>query len=292
MTSRFRANHALSPLLAILFLLGGCARQDPQPVSPEPVRVMSFNIRYDNPGDGLDAWPNRRDRVAGLIRFHGADLAGLQEALRSQIDDLEARLPDYDWIGVGRTDGADEGEFTPIFYRADRFSVQDQGNFWLSETPDVPGSKSWDAALERIATWAIFEDSASGIQFFALNTHFDHIGETARENSAALLVEMIDSLARDLPVVFTGDINTGPDSPPYKVITASFRDALHATEQEHYGPTSTWNGFEAIQPDRRIDFVFVNDAFRVIKHGILSDTWDGRFPSDHLPVLAEVVVRR
>ena len=257
-------------------------------------RVMSFNIRYNTPNDAENAWPNRKDMVAGVIRFHDADFAGLQEALLGQIEDLEARLPQYEWIGVGRADGVSEGEFTPIFYRPDRFEVLDHDTFWLSESPEVPGSKSWDAALERIATWGLFRDRRTGSRFILLNTHFDHVGREARQESASLILAQLDDIAPELPTIVTGDFNTTDDSEPYRVLTNSdtgLRDAYVVTQQPHYGPTSSWSGFEAVAEDRRIDFVFVNEDVDVLRHGILSETLDGRFPSDHLPVLAEVAVQ-
>ncbi len=277
-------------LLLAFFLLAGCvtARSG---AGPETVRVMAFNIRYDNPDDGPNAWPNRKDMVASMIRFHGADVAGLQEALKGQIDDLQTLLPEYAWLGVGRADGEAAGEFSPIFYRKDRFDVLRHDTFWLSETPEIAGSKSWDAAIERIATWAELRDRRTGARFIAINTHFDHRGEEARARSARLLLERIDGLADGLPVVLTGDFNTVETAEPYRILTGELRDALAASEAPHHGPTSTWTDFEAAVPDRRIDYIFVNDGMRVIKHAILSDTWEGRFPSDHLPVLAEIVVQ-
>lgn len=247
---------------------------------------MSFNIRYNTPNDGENAWPNRKEMAAGVIRFHDADFAGLQEALLGQIEDLQARLPEYDWIGVGRDDGESAGEFTPIFYRQDRFELEDQDTFWLSETPEVPGSKSWDTAITRIATWGAFRDRRTGDRFIVLNTHFDHIGTEAREESAKLIVDRLSAF--DVPVIVTGDFNATPDSAPYAVMTNSLRDAFEATQTPHYGPTSTWNGFDEIQPNRRIDYIFVSNDVTVLRHGILSETVDGRFPSDHLPVLAEI----
>lgn len=257
------------------------------------INVLSFNIRYDNPDDGENAWPNRIDMVAGVIRFHGADFAGLQEALHHQIEDLEERLPEYEWIGVGRSDGATAGEYTPIFYRADRFELLEQDTFWLSETPEDPGSKSWDAAIERIATWGLFRDRTTDRRFILLNTHFDHVGREARAESARLIVDRLASIEPGLPRIVTGDFNTTEETDAYQVLTADesgLRDALRATEQPHYGPTSTWNGFSSIVPDRRIDFIFVGEDVTVRRHGILSDQLDGRFPSDHLPVLAEVTL--
>ena len=285
-----------SSLTGLAGVLSGCASTGGSAAagsSADAFRVMSFNIRYDTPNDGENAWPHRKDMAASVIRFHDADFAGLQEALLGQIEDLAARLPGYQWIGVGRTDGKSEGEFTPIFYRADRFEEVEHDTFWLSETPAVPGSKSWDTAITRIATWGIFRDRRSGERFVVLNTHFDHIGTEARAESARLIVERL--AAFDLPTIVTGDFNTTPDSEPYRILTAEgsrLKDAFDVTQFPHHGPTTTWNGFEAIAPDRRIDFVFVDDEVRVIRHGILSETVDGRFPSDHLPVIAEVRLDR
>lgn len=261
--------------------------------SGENVRVMSFNIRYNTPDDAENAWPHRKDMVASVMRFHDADFAGLQEALLGQIEDLEARLPGYAWIGVGRDDGERAGEFTPIFYREERFDLEESDTFWLSETPDVPGSKSWDTAITRIATWGTFRDRRTGRRFVVLNTHFDHIGEEARAESARLIAERVEEF--DLPTVVTGDFNATPDSEPYRVLTAEggeLRDALSVSDVPHHGPTTTWNGFQAIEPGRRIDFVFVSRDVEVVRHGILSETIDGRFPSDHLPVLTELRIDR
>jgi endonuclease/exonuclease/phosphatase family metal-dependent hydrolase len=257
---------------------------------------MSFNIRYDNPADGEDAWPRRRTKVASMVRFHGADVVGLQEALRSQIADLEAALPELGWFGVGRSAERD-GEHCAVLYRKDRLEVVAHDTFWLSETPAVAGSRSWDAALPRIVTWGRLRDRRTGLAFVVLNTHFDHLGETARRESARLLLRKVAEIAGpDGPVVVTGDFNTTPDSEPYRILTTgdgargALVDALHASSLPHHGPTSSWNGFKAIEPGRRIDFILVRPPVGVRQHGILSDTFDGRFPSDHLPVLAEVSV--
>lgn len=261
-----------------------------------PLRVMSFNIRYDNPADGPDAWPNRRDRVAGLVRFHGADVVGVQEALVHQLRELDARLPGFARVGVGRADGREAGEFSAILYRAARLELLAEGTFWLSPAPEVAGSKGWDAAIERVATWARFRDRATGCTFVHLNTHFDHVGERAREESARLVRTRLSSLATGLPVVLTGDLNVPPTSVAYRILTrdtiagavAPLADAFHATRTPHYGPVSTWTAFKAIEPDRRIDYVLVSPGVAVEAHGILPDRWDDRFPSDHLPVLAAV----
>ena len=259
-----------------------------------PLRVMTFNIRYDNPADGVNAWPNRKDWVASLIRFHEADVVGVQEALLRQLNDLDARLPGFRRVGVGRTDGREAGEFSAILYRASRLELVESGTFWLSPTPDAPGSKGWDTAIERIATWARFRDRRTGCRVLHLNTHFDHIGEQARQESARLIRRRLATLSGGLPVIVTGDFNTTPTSVAYRIFTRDtiqgaippLADAYHVSRSGHYGPTSSWNEFKAIQPDRRIDYVMVSPAVEVLSHGILPDTWDGRFPSDHLPVLA------
>jgi len=261
------------------------------------LRVMSFNVRYDNPGDGANAWPHRRDWVASLMRFHGADVIGVQEALAPMLSDLDARMPGFARVGVGRADGKAAGEFSAILYRTDRLTLLDSGTFWLSQTPTVAGSKGWDAAIERIATWARFRDRTNGCEFLYLNTHFDHVGETARQESARLIRRRLSTLSTGQPVVVTGDLNSDPTSAAYRVLTRDMladahgplRDGFVHSETAHYGPTSTWTAFRAIEPGRRIDYVLVSPAVSVTSHGILPDSWDARFPSDHLPVLAAVV---
>jgi endonuclease/exonuclease/phosphatase family metal-dependent hydrolase len=260
------------------------------------LRVMTFNIRYNNPGDGQNAWPLRRDWVAEIIRERKTDLVGVQEALPGQIDDLVERLSDFAWYGVGRDDGKHAGEHTPIFYRRDRFERLDQGAFWLSETPEKPGSKSWDTAITRVAVWLKLKDRQTGATFFAFNTHFDHRGAEARRQSAKLLLRKIPEIAGDAAVVLTGDFNCTPNTQPYKVLTAAadesgafqLRDTLTASKSEPQGPTGTWNGFTLIVPGQRIDHIFVTPAFHVAGHATIDDKRAGRFPSDHLPVMAEI----
>jgi endonuclease/exonuclease/phosphatase family metal-dependent hydrolase len=186
------------------------------PAAPPALRVMSFNIRYDTPSDGANGWPNRKDWVASLIRFHEADAIGVQEALARQLTDLDARLPGFARVGVGRADGKAAGEFSAIFYRTDRLELIDSGTFWLSQTPEVAGSKGWDTAIERIATWARFRDRQSGCRFVHLNTHFDHMGEEARRESARLIRRRLVTLSGGLPYVVTGDLNAAPTSVPYR----------------------------------------------------------------------------
>lgn len=288
----------MHPRLLLLALLLAACRSAPSvsPAPAHPLRVMSFNIRYDNPGDGVNAWPNRRDWVASLIRFHGADIVGVQEALLRQLTDLDTRLPGFARVGVGRSDGKTGGEYSAILYRSDRLTLRDSGTFWLSETPDVAGSKGWDTAIERIATWARFRDRRTGCEWLQLNTHFDHIGEKARQEGARLIRRRLATLSRGAPIVLTGDLNAEPTSVPYRVLTkdtvsdgvAPLRDGFVVSQSGSYGPTSSWNAFKALEPNRRIDYVLVSAPIVVTKHAVLPDSWDGRFPSDHQPVLAEI----
>jgi endonuclease/exonuclease/phosphatase family metal-dependent hydrolase len=279
--------------LLLLFLLAGCATSMVPPASI-PFRVMSFNIRFNNPGDGPDAWPNRKEMVAGMIAGYDADLVGVQEALPAQLKDMERLLPAYRWFGEGRSVERG-GEYSAIFYRAERFELLAQETFWLSESPEVAGSRGWDADLPRIVTWGRFRDLKSGDVVYLFNTHLDHRGERAREESAKMIMRKIDQITGETsPAILTGDFNAVPDSPPYRAITEAgertLSDAFASSRCPHEGPASTWNAFRAIEPDRRIDFIFTNSAVTVLKHAILADMFDGRFPSDHLPVLAEVSI--
>ncbi len=263
----------------------------------EDIRVMTFNIRYNNAGDGINTWQNRKELVADMIRFHQADVVGLQEALYGQIEDLVALLPEYDWIGVGRYDGKLEGEFSAIFYLKDRFEMLNNSTFWLSETPDVPGL-GWDAVCYRIVTWGEFQDKTSGKIFYHFNTHFDHKGETARKESAILLLNSVAVIAGDAAVIVTGDFNAHPDSVPYQIITQGWDgkkliDSQFISLYPHHGPTGTFTGFDfakLAKPLELIDYIFVNEKISVILHGTLSDTYDGKLPSDHFPVLAEIKI--
>lgn len=259
--------------------------------------VMTWNIRYNNPDDGVNAWPHRKDWVAEIVVQNEIDVAGFQEVLHGQFDDLKSRLPNMDSYGVGRDDGKLAGEFCPIFWRKERFELLAKSTFWLSATPEVPGSKGWDAALPRIASWVQLKDRLTGNNSYVLNTHFDHRGEQARTESAALLLKQMRAQFAGQPVILTGDFNTQPETRPYRILTGAdeakagpvYRDSYQHSLQKPTGPKSTWNGFEAIVPDRRIDFIFTTPSVKVMNVKILEDQRDGRFPSDHLPVLTTLL---
>jgi endonuclease/exonuclease/phosphatase family metal-dependent hydrolase len=262
---------------------------------------MTYNIRLPLESDGVNYWNHRRPLVASLLTYHTPDLIGVQEAFRRQLDELIIDHPEYEWFGVCRTDGTinpdPDNEFSAILYRKSRFERLDGSTFWLSPTPEVPGSQGWDAALPRIATWVKLRDKETGKQFYHINTHFDHVGDTARLESIVLIRKFIDSLTDRLPVVLTGDFNTSDNSLPYYVITSTISsilitDAYHTTITPHHGPSGTFSGNFMLPGvgDNRIDFIFTTDHFDVVKHAILSDSWDGRLPSDHLPVFAELIL--
>jgi endonuclease/exonuclease/phosphatase family metal-dependent hydrolase len=278
-------------LLLTLVLMLGLA---PQSHTPEAIRVVSFNIRFDNPADGPDAWPHRRDAVASFLRFHEADIVGVQEALHHQNVELDERLPDHDWIGVGRDDGMTGGEYSSIFFRKARFDIIDWGTTWLSEAPSDTGSIGWDAAITRVLTWATVRDKHTDRHLRVYNTHYDHVGSIARKESSRLILEHIKDTAGELPVLLMGDLNVNPTEEAARLLMSEpsrLRDAIDLAAIPHYGPRSTWNAFREIAPDRRIDFIAVSEEFTVRRHAILTDTIDGRFLSDHLPVFAEIALR-
>lgn len=260
----------------------------------DPITMMTFNIRYLNDQDGPDHWEHRVEAVARTI--NEADVVGLQEARKPQIDDLTERLGDFEWYGVGRDDGMERGEFTPIFWRRDRFAVQDRGTFWLASDPTSVGATDWGARIPRICSWVALSDRTSGESLWVMNTHFDHLSQTARIESARLLRQQAEQIAAGKKVVVMGDLNCTPDSEPLQILTGSeapgmrFRDSIEQSQREPEGPAGTWNGFKAIE-DRRIDFILVNGGVdQVVSHRTLDPrTADGRFASDHLPVVAEIV---
>jgi endonuclease/exonuclease/phosphatase family metal-dependent hydrolase len=259
------------------------------------LRVMSFNIRLNIVHDGSNAWPYRKDLAASMLHLYRPDVVGLQEALPDQVDDLAVRLPDYAWVGVGRDDGARKGEFAAIFYRRARLTLLDQGTFWLSETPDVPGSLGWDAACIRITTWVQLRDTATDTTFSFYNTHFDHRGEKARDESARLLLKVAHTRAGATPVVVVGDLNCDEDAPAYRLLTDGAEDipfclwdAKTQSATPHHGPTGTFHAFTGALRER-IDYIFVSAGVHVLRHATLADHWDGgRYPSDHMPVVADV----
>lgn len=254
------------------------------------LNVASFNIRMDTPNDSLDSWKHRKDMVNGLIRFHDFDVFGIQEGFYHQIMDI-LEPGGYDYVGVGRDDGEDAGEHSAIIFKKGKLLVLDKGDFWLSETPDVPG-KGWDATCcNRICSWAKFKDIDSGKEFYFFNVHYDHQGEEARRQSSLLLLNKIREIADGYPVIATGDFNAVPDSEPIQIIMKDglLSDSFDVTLQPPYGTTGTFSSFRLNSPmQNRIDYVWITKDIIVNKYGVLNDVQYGHFPSDHFPVLVNV----
>jgi endonuclease/exonuclease/phosphatase family metal-dependent hydrolase len=280
-------------LLFPLIFMGGNYFND----SPSVLKVMTFNIRYDNPDDGENAWKVRKNYVAGIIKNNNVDFVGIQEGLKNQVDYLSRELRDYNRIGIGRDDGKEAGEYSAIFFKAEKFEKLESNTFWLSETPGKPGL-GWDAVCNRIVTWGKFKDKKTGKIFYIFNTHFDHMGVLARRNSALLIKRTIDSLCSGEPVIITGDFNSSADSEPYRIITASggshkyfFDNSENISSAKHDGPEGTFTGFDINKdPTGPIDFIFVSRGIKVDSHKTISARFNNHYPSDHFPVLSEVAL--
>lgn len=264
------------------------------------LRVMSFNIWCDHPRH--PAWTLRLPPAVSLLRYHRPDVIGGQEFRLNQIRDIERELPEYHWVGVGRDDGKEAGEFSPIFYRHERFQPAESGTFWLSAAPENPG-KGWDAMCPRVVTWARLLDRESGCGYTHFNTHFDHFGRRARREGARLLLRRIAALSDGKTVVVTGDLNCLEGSAAYTTLTgpvppgdrpAVLRDTLRCCHFPPLGPRKTWGGFlPGKLGGARLDYIFAGEEVDVWQHAVLTDHGhDGRYPSDHRPVVAELEIRR
>ncbi|MFC1637132.1 endonuclease/exonuclease/phosphatase family protein [Planctomycetota bacterium] len=267
------------------------------------VRIMSFNIRYGTANDGENRWPNRRQMVFDVIRDHKSDVVGLQEALKFQIDEILEAVPDLGMIGVGRDDGKTKGEYSAILYNGGRFSVDESGTFWLSDMPDVPGSITWGNACTRICTWARFVERKTGKAFYAFNVHLDHVSQPSRERSAVLLAQHIRGREHPDPFVVTGDFNVGETNSAVLYLTGKTRLG-GGGKWEHANPVpmvdtfrvrhpsagdvGTFNRFKGNRTGEKIDYVFAPTSAKVYEAQILPDNVDGRYPSDHFPVVARL----
>ena len=254
----------------------------------QPIMVMSFNIRFGTAKDGENEWTRRRAQLFDLVREQNADVVGLQEALDFQIDEIVASVPEYATIGVGRDDGRARGEFAAILFRKERFRVAEAGTFWLSDTPTVPGSKTWGNNITRICTWARLIDK-DGLGFFVYNVHLDHQSQPSRERSTQLLRRRIDeqSVPGD-PVLVTGDFNVGEQNPALATLLGPFVDTYRVVRpQEKTVGTFTGFKFGNVEGDK-IDYILVQPGTEVMHADIVRTARDGRYPSDHFPVVARV----
>jgi endonuclease/exonuclease/phosphatase family metal-dependent hydrolase len=261
----------------------------------ETLSVLTYNIRLATPDDAPNIWSHRNVNVFSLIREASPDVFGLQEALKEQVYDVDKAFPEYSRVGVGRDDGKAEGEFSPVYYNSTKYKALSSGTFWLSQTPEVAGSRGWDAACNRVVSWVQLKEGESGKPFFVFCTHFDHMGEIARRNSAKLLIHAVDSLAGEYPAVVVGDFNARPGTEPYQLITEK-SDSIHLTDALTLckivkGPEYTYTGFKVGGiPGQRIDYIFLKNISKVKKYTV-NDTNKGEYyPSDHLPVSAKLIL--
>lgn len=259
--------------------------------------VMTYNIRLNVAEDGINAWEHRKDSVASFLREQHPDIFGLQEVLHLQLIDVMSALPDYQFVGVGRLDGKTEGEYSPVFFRASVFELVNSGTFWLSETPDVPGSKGWDAACERISTWACLRDKKTKETLFVFNTHFDHMGVTARFKSADLILRKIAQLSDGQAVILMGDFNSPVSEKAYQLLSSEEKSGLKDARVQSADATMkqqvTFTGFNTDPADDElIDFIFYNEWLSSISYKALKINTNSFYFSDHLPVIAKLIMTK
>lgn len=252
-------------------------------------QVMTFNIRYDNANDGENRWDARQSEVTHMLQYYHPDFIGVQEAMHHQMQYIDDQLTEYDYIGVGRDDGREKGEYSAIFYDAMKYEVLHSRTWWLSDNPNEV-SIGWDASMERITTYGAFRDRISGDTLHVFNAHFDHIGEEARIKSAELILKLIEDLQiTEKSIIVMGDFNSTPFDRPISIFKEELSDSYDATILPPYGPVGTWNGFdENLLPDRRIDYVFVKNMKVLSYRNIDDKRSNGLCTSDHLAVLVTV----
>jgi len=258
-------------------------------IYPQSHSIMSYNIRYDNTWDVENSWTIRKNKVSQILIQYAPSIIGIQEGLLNQVQYIDSCLINYDYVGVGRDDGKEQGEFCAIYFDTTRYVLLKNSTFWLSETPDTI-SVGWDAALERICTYGLFKDRITRKAFWVFNTHFDHIGIIAREKSSELILKKINKINRQsLPVILMGDFNSIPNSPPVKEIITELSDALQISMEKLHGPRGTFNGFNEDLPiEQRIDYIFTN-KLKVLSYTHINDRLDNnRHISDHLPVMIKI----
>jgi endonuclease/exonuclease/phosphatase family metal-dependent hydrolase len=283
----------INSVIVLIFVVAGCSGKGDK----DSVKVMTFNIRYDNPHDSVNAWPKRASQVCDFIKDEKPDLLGMQEVLLQQYGVLDSALTDYTSVGVGRDDGAKGGEMNPVFFRKERFEMVRTITFWLSDTPEVPGSMGWGASLPRIVTWMELVDKNNHIHFFYFNTHFAHDSDSARIMSSKILLQEVEKITDGSPFIISGDFNMLPSSGGYSILTGpaesvpALKDSYTVSEKRPWGPSFTFNGFSDNPGTGRIDYIFVKNGMKVLDHRTIIRKEHGVFISDHWPVEATVLVK-
>jgi endonuclease/exonuclease/phosphatase family metal-dependent hydrolase len=277
-------NQTKKIIISIVFLLMGVFS------GAQVLKVMTYNIRLNVASDGENDWNHRKDYFISQIQFYEPDIFGVQEATPSQVIDISTTLLQYDNVGIGR-EGIGKGESSNIFYKKERFSVKESSIFWLSETPNEI-SIGWDAACNRVCTYALFKDLNTKQLFWVFNTHLDHIGEDARTKGIQLILSRIQELnTKEYPVIFMGDFNSEPNEDRIMALKKVMDDSREISVEKPFGPSGTFNGFKHNESvTKLIDYIFMskNSSLKVKKYAILSDSKDLRYPSDHLPVYVEI----
>lgn len=257
------------------------------------LKLMTYNIRLDVASDGENDWNHRKDYFCAQIRFYEPDIFGIQEAKPNQVIDINSRLPKYNNVGVGRDEDG-QGESSNIYYKKDRFVLKKSNTFWLSDTPDKI-SRGWDAACNRVCTYALLQDKKTKLTFWVFNTHLDHIGEEARTKGIQLIVSKIALLnTNNYPVFFMGDFNSEPTTDRIIELKKVMNDSRDISIEKPFGPSGTFNNFNYNEPvTKLIDYIFTskNTKLIVAKHAVLSDSKDQKYPSDHFPVYVEINIK-
>jgi endonuclease/exonuclease/phosphatase family metal-dependent hydrolase len=277
-----------------MVLLSGCNKNS----GTDILKIITLNVRYDNPEDSTNTWSRRIHIVSNFLKNEKPDLLGMQEVLANQYDHLDSVLTDYNSVGIGRTDGAKEGEMNPVFFRKERFELIRTKTFWLSDTPEVAGSQSWGAGLPCIVTWVELSEKTTHEHFYFFNTHFAHDSDSARIMSSGLLLHKVDSIASGFPFVITGDFNMLISSKGYEILTGPYEsiplltDTYAVSDKRPVGPAYTYNGFAESTRSGRVDYIFVRTGMKVLEHRTFIRKEHGMYISDHWPVMAKVSLKK
>ena len=276
-----------SIILLFFMLLGSI-------LNSQSLDIMTYNIRLDVAVDGQNAWPFRKEFLTSQIQFYEPDIFGVQEAKPNQVIDIANALPQFNYVGIGR-DGEGNGESSNIYYKKGRFILKETNTFWLSQTPSKV-SKGWDSAYNRVCTYALFKDKKTKKNLWVFNTHLDHIGELARTNGIQLILAKIAELnTKNYPVIFMGDFNSEPTTQRIISLKKLMDDSRDISEEKPFGPSGTFNGFNHNEPvSLLIDYIFIskNNKLKVKKYGILSDSKELKYPSDHFPVFVKLKYKK
>jgi endonuclease/exonuclease/phosphatase family metal-dependent hydrolase len=261
--------------------------------SKDSINLMTYNIRLDYPKTGENTWDLRKDFLINQILTNDIDILGIQEGMPDQLSYMDSIMTDYNFVGVGRDDGKNEGEYSAIFYNTEKYQILEQNTFWLSETPDTP-TLGWDAACKRICTYALIREAKSANHFWVFNTHFDHVGEVAKQKSADLIIDKIKNLnSQNFPVVLMGDFNLEEDSKEILLISSYLSDSKMSSKSQSKETAGTYNAFDITKSDYpRIDYIFVSDkTLEVDNYRVIKDTYNNKFPSDHFPVCVDLTIK-